>query len=222
MSKSKGNVVNPDEYIKNFGADALRMYLMFLGPYEEGGDFRDTGIHGITRFLRRVWDFADRVKFSKRNDESVERNIHKTVKKVTGDIENLGYNTAISALMILMNELEKNSLVVTKEQFKTFLKLLAPFAPHITEELWSSLGGKGFIHQEKWPGYDRDLLKENTFELLIQVDGKLRAKIMVSAGITENKAKELVFTNPTVMRYISNKGIKKIIFVPNRLINIVT
>ena len=222
MSKSKGNVVNPDEYIKNFGADALRMYLMFLGPYEEGGDFRDTGIHGITRFLRRVWDFADRVRFSKKNDELVERNIHKTVKKVTGDIENLGYNTAISALMILMNELEKNSLVVTKEQFKTFLKLLAPFAPHITEELWSSLGGKGFIHQEKWPRYDSDLLEENTFELLIQVDGKLRAKIMVSAGITENKAKELVFTNPTVMRYISNKGIKKIIFVPNRLINIVT
>ncbi len=222
MSKSKGNVVNPDEYIKMFGADTLRMYLMFLGSFEEGGDFRDTGLRGITRFLNRVWDFADRVEFSKKSNESVERSVHKAIKKVTNDVETLGYNTAISALMILMNELEKNSEAVTKEQFKNFLKLLAPFTPYITEELWSLLHGKSSIHQGKWPNYDTQLIQEESFELLIQVNGKLRAKTKVHVGISENKAKEIVFANQSVMKYIGENGIKKIIFVPNRLINIVT
>ncbi len=222
MSKSKGNVVNPDEYIKNFGADALRMYLMFLGPYEDGGDFQDTGIRGVTRFLKRVWDFGKADKFAKAKNDSVEKMIHKTIKKVTDDIENLAYNTAISAIMILMNEFESNSGGVGKEQFKVFLKLLSPFAPHITEELWEALHGKNSIHKERWPKYEADLAKENTFELLIQVDGKLRAKTTVNIGISEGKAKEIAFTNEAVMKHITNKGIKKIIFVPNRLLNIVT
>ena len=222
MSKSKGNVINPDEYIKNFGADALRMYLMFLGPYEDGGDFQDTGIRGVTRFLKRVWDLGKADKFAKAKNDSVEKIIHKTMKKVTDDIENLAYNTAISAIMILMNEFESNSGGVGKEQFRVFLKLLSPFAPHITEELWETLGGKSSIHKEKWPKYEAGLAKEDTFELLIQVDGKLRAKTTVSIGISEGKAKEIAFTNEAVMKYIANKGIKKMIFVPNRLLNIVT
>lgn len=222
MSKSKGNVVNPDEYIKNFGADALRMYLMFLGPFEDGGDFRDTGIRGITRFLNRVWDFGQAHKFAKSENKLLLKTLHKTIKKITDDIETLGYNTAISSLMILLNEFEKNSECVTKEQFKDFLKLLSPFAPHIAEELWEMHGGRDSIHKEKWPQYDSNLAREETFELLIQIDGKLRAKVVAEVGITEGKAKEKALTQPEVMKHISDKGIKKIIFVPNRLLNIVT
>jgi len=222
MSKSKGNVVNPDEYIKNFGADALRMYLMFLGPYEDGGDFRDTGIRGVTRFLNRVWDFGTRKKFAVKKNGDIDKVLHRTIKKLTGDIGTLSYNTSISALMMLLNEFEKKEYSTTKEQFTEFLKLLAPFAPHITEELWFALGGKGSIHKEKWPKYIARLATENVFELLIQVDGRLRAKVMVKAGLSENEAKEIALSSEAVKKYLSKSGMKKIIFVPNRLINIVT
>ena len=134
MSKSKGNVVNPDEYIANFGADTLRMYLMFLAPFEQGGDFRDSGVLGIERFLKRVWNLADNIVPVKTGTQDGKKNLlHKTIKKVTEDIENLHYNTAISALMILLNGFDDEA---TKDDFEVFLKLLAPFAPHITEEIW--------------------------------------------------------------------------------------
>ena len=221
MSKSKGNVINPDDYIKNFGADALRMYLMFLGPFEDGGDFSDTGIRGVIRFLNRVWDIGKDKKFGVKKDSILEKALHRAIKKLTDGIDNLGYNTSIATLMSLLNEFEKKPYSVTKEQFTSFLKLLAPFAPHITEELWAALGGKGSIHKALWPKYNPKLSRENAFELLIQVNGKLRAKVTVDSGITEAQAKEVALSNEAVKRYLSKSGLKKVIFVPNRLINLV-
>ncbi len=221
MSKSKGNVINPDEYIKSFGADALRMYLMFLGPFEAGGDFRDSGIQGITRFLNRVWDFGSKNKFANKGGGAPDRALHRTIKKVSEDIENLGYNTAISALMILLREFEGNPAIVSKAQFGEFLKLLAPLAPYIAEELWTNLGNKKTIHLEKWPAYNPKLIKENTFELVVQVNGKFRATVFAEAGIGEKEASGLALKAPAVVNYLSGKAIKKTIFVPGRLINFV-
>ena len=221
MSKSKGNVVSPDEYIKNFGADALRMYLMFLGPFEDGGDFSDGGVKGITRFLERVWVIGQTKKFAPKAEGALEASVNKTIKKVGGDIEFLSYNTAISTLMILLNDFEKHSGAITKKQFESFLKLLSPFAPHLTEELWSQLKNKKTIHKQMWPKYNEKLFKEDYFDLVIQINGKFRAKAKASIGLTEKEALVLALKDPSVERYISGKNITKIVFVPNRLINLV-
>ncbi len=216
MSKSKGNVVNPDYYIKKFGADALRMYLMFLAPFEQGGDFRDAGILGVVRFLERAWKFSDRVQ---KADNKNQLLFHKTIKKITEDIESLHYNTAISALMILLNGMEEK--VTDKNEFGAFLQLLAPFAPHITEELWHKLGNKNSIHISKWPTYDEKLIIENTYDLVVQVNGKLRAIISVSVGTDENNAKEIALKDTNVRTSLAGKVPRKTIFVQNRLINFV-
>ncbi len=213
MSKSKGNVINPDEYIKNFGADTLRIYLMFIAPFEQGGDFRDSSILGIARFLERVW----KLKPSEKNGG--EKLINKTVKKITEDIEKLHYNTAISALMILLNDFEK--VGVTAKQHETFLKLLAPLAPHITEELWRELGNKDSIHKAPWPGYDPKLIKEENFELIAQINGKMRGIINMKIGVSQKEAEEIALELPNVKEFIAGKKIKKTIFVKDRLINFV-
>jgi leucyl-tRNA synthetase len=226
MSMSKGNVVNPDEYIKNFGADALRTYLMFLAPFEQGGDFRDQSILGITRFLDRVWKMAQG-KWQVADSKS-ERLVHQTVKKVTEDVETLNYNTAVSTLMICLNAFEEGG--VARTQYSTFLKLLAPFAPHMTEEIWQDLArGKGqrvkgkfrSIHQEKWPKYDPKLLVADTFTLVIQVNGKTRDSVVVPADISENEARELALTREKVKPFVGSQPPKRHIYVPQRLINIV-
>ncbi len=233
MSKSKGNVVNPDEYIKNFGADTLRMYLMFLAPFEYGGDFRDGGIIGIKRFLERVWKFGAEAKFQKSTtgNNKIKRAVHATIKKVTEDISELRYNTAISALMILLNEFEANTGAISKEDFEIFLKLLAPFAPYITEEVWhrTQINADGnadkrryaSIHLAKWPEYDEKLLKAETFTLIIQVNGKVRDVIEAQAGISKEDAEKLALGREKIENIIKSSAVKKIIYVPGRLINIV-
>lgn len=226
MSKSRGNVVNPDEYIKKFGTDALRMYLMFLAPFEQGGDFRDAGILGITRFLDRAWRLFQShnggLGLSRIGVSELDRSIHQTVKKVTEDIENLHYNTAISALMILLNEMEKNSQKLTKVDLGVFLRLLSPFAPFITEDLWKNiLGGKDSIHFSKWPEYDSEIMEDNSFVLIVQVNGKVRDQIEAEKGLSKNKAEKIALKSEKAKKYIMNKKPKKIIFVPDRLINIV-
>jgi len=220
MSKSKGNIVNPDEYIKNFGADTLRMYLMFLAPFEMGGDFRDQAIMGVARFLERVWRFCSKKQkvASKMANSKNLAVLHQTIKKITEDIEKLHYNTAISALMILLNVLEKGA---NDEDKKTFLKLLAPFAPHISEELWHQMGGKNSIHKENWPEYDSKLIKEENFELLIQINGKLRNKVVVRRGVGQAEVEKLVLAQEKVKKWIGTNKVQKIIFVPDRLINII-
>ncbi|TSC78122.1 MAG: leucyl-tRNA synthetase [Parcubacteria group bacterium Gr01-1014_33] len=241
MSKSKGNVVNPDEYIRAYGADALRMYLMFLGPFEQGGDFRDTGIKGITRFLERVWRFGQvqisqnlrsQIPISKKvpNPKSkIQKILHQTTKKVTEDIENLQYNTAISALMVLLNEFESNKEKVSGEDINVFLKLLAPFAPHISEELWQRIFSTTYnlqpttfrsIHLELWPKYNPKLIQEDTFELVIQVNGKLRGRATLPMGAKEKEAKDAAMQIEQVRKFLTTEP-KKIIFVQNKLINFV-
>ena len=227
MSKSKGNVVNPDEYYQKFGADTLRMYLMFLGPFEQGGDWQDLGILGIKRFLEKVWNLS--AKIDKTNNKTTAL-AHQTIKKVTEDLENLKYNTAVSALMIFANKMAENSENRTFGNFKIFLLLLAPFAPHLSEELWSSFAKasedkhfdvKNSIHNQSWLKYDSKLIKEEKTFLVIQINGKVRDKIEVEADISEKKAKELALSQEKIKKWIMGKEIKKVIFIPGKLINLV-
>ena len=224
MSKSKGNIVNPDEYIKMYGADTLRTYLMFAGPFSQGGDFRDEGVSGITRFLNRILKLREKVRGY---DETASNPVllHKTIKKVTQDIEFLRYNTAISALMILVNDFESRD-VLSKIEYDVLLKLMAPFAPHLVEELWQDINEQKFskknsVHLQSWPNYDPEQLKEDTYVLVIQINGKVRGKVRVSAGISEEEAKEGALKQVFVRPYLEGKEMEKFIFVPGRLINFV-
>ncbi len=221
MSKSKGNIVVPDAYIRKFGADTLRTYLMFLGPFNQGGDFYDSGIEGIFRFINRVWTMFN----SKLSDETQKESVkwmHKSIKRVTEDIENLRYNTAVAGLMEWYNFLAKQK-AVSKEEAVTFLKLLAPFSPHMTEELYSKIAGdKKSIHISEWPQYISEYLEENQKTIIIQVNGKFRGSIIVESSeikdqsLVEKKAKDL----KNVQSYIS-KGTKKIIYIEGKVINFV-
>ena len=225
MSKSRGNVVNPDDYFMAYGADAMRMYLAFMSPLTEDGDFRDDGIRGITRFLGRVWNYyngartSDVQRTSDVHDVSeTVRLTHKTVKKVSEDIESLSYNTAISALMILLTQMEK-----AQSSFAdvAFLLMLAPFAPHITEEIFELRGSKESIHKAPWPKYNPAMIQDETFELVIQINGKVRDMVEAPIDITEEAARSLALAREKVKTLLSGTAPKKIIFVPKRLINIV-
>lgn len=216
MSKSKGNVVNPDEYIRKFGADTLRMYLMFLAPFEQGGDFRDEGIMGAARFLERFWKFIQSEDSEKKKNLTI---LHQTIKKVTGDIENLHYNTAISALMILLNKLEGGA---SRKEKEIFLKLLAPFAPHITEELWNTLKfGDGSIHLSDWPEYDPALCVEATLTIAVQVNGKMRTTLELPSGVKEEEAVAFALKESKIKDALQGKEPKRTIYVAGRLINFV-
>jgi leucyl-tRNA synthetase len=225
MSKSRGNVINPDELVEKFGADSLRLYEMFMGPLEDAKPWQVDGIVGVHRFLNRVWNLISekrKVKSEKEQQENknLERLLHKTIKKVTEDIENFHFNTAISALMILVNEVEKSpSLEIGN--WKLVIKLLFPFAPHIAQELWQKLGNENLLDNEKWPEYDEKLIVEDEFELLIQVNGRLRDKVMVAKNITQEEAEKLVLAREKVQEFIGKAKPKKVIFVAGRLINLV-
>ena len=205
MSKSKGNVVNPDEYFQKYGADPVRMYLMFLGPFSEGGDWSDKGIVGISRFLNRVWNA--------KTGSAREVLQHKTIKKVTEDMEGLRYNTAIAALMEYFNEIA----VIDK----TLLLLLAPLAPHITAELWERSEYKGNMHEQAWPKYDAKNIVEKKIQLVLQINGKVRDVVEVEADISEKDAKEIALQSEKIQKWLVDKKIKKTIVVPGKLVNIV-
>ncbi len=216
MSKSKGNVINPDDYVRNFGADTLRMYLMFLAPFEDGGDFRDQAILGLERFLKRVWNYEPG---TEKNQATLVA-LHKAIKKVGDDIAALHYNTAVSTLMIALNSMEE--LAATQDEFEMFLKLLAPFAPHITEEIWRErLGHTTSIHREAWPEYDAALLKEESVMLVVQVNGRTRAAVPAPADVDQPAAEALARANPAIQTYLADGTPKKIIYVPGKLINFV-
>ena len=222
MSKSKGNVINPDEYVALYGADALRLYLMFLAPLEDGGDFRDSGMRGMAKFLNRVWQMFSRDAVS---GSETEKLVHQAVKKVSEDIEALKFNTAISQLMILLNAFEKNGS--TRESRETFLKLLAPFAPHITEELWHmALRNEASIHTSAWPIYDARLAAGETVEIGVQVDGKLRATVTLAPNAPENDARAAALADERVRKYVPDPSadgrIARVIYVPGRIINVIT
>ena len=224
MSKSLGNVINPDDVVAQFGADALRMFEMFMGPLEDSKKWDTKGIIGIYRFLERTWNFISKIKNQKSKtqikNQKLENRIHKTIKKVTEDIEMLKFNTAISSMMILINEFAKEE-EIAQEDFETFLKLLSPFAPHIAEEIWQQLGHNKSVFTEKWPQFDKNLVKDETIELVIQINGKVRDKIEVATDIFEEEAKKIALASEKIKTILSGQEPKKVIFVRGRLINIV-
>jgi len=226
MSKRWGNIVSPDDIVKEYGADSLRLYEMFMGPFDQMIPWDTRNIVGVKRFLERVWKIQSKVVKSIKSVKlqenfKLERLIHKTIKKVTEDIENFHFNTAVSGLMILLNEMEKEPEIFNF-QFSIFNKLLSPFAPHIAEELWSDIGGKKSIHLEKWPVFDVSKTAENSFKLVVQIDGKARDFFEVPAGISEDEAKALTLKRENVKKWVGDKRIEKTIYVPNKIISIVT
>lgn len=220
MSKSKGNVVNPNDMVREYGADALRTYEMFIGDYSKDAAWNESGLKGCFKFLNRVWNLQEKVKEENRGTSLLESIIHKTIKKVTEDIENLDYNTAVSALMILLNEYEKQESI-GREDYKILLQLLNPFAPHMTEELAEILKYDSEISAMAWPAYEEAKMIEETFTLVVQVNGKVRGKIETDADTTEEEMKEKAKQIENVKVFIDGKKIIKEIVIPKKLVNIV-
>ena len=233
MSKSKGNVVSPDELIEKYGADTVRLYTLFIAPPEKDAEWSDRGVEGAYRFLGRVWRIADKIRSlksqnEKEPDKKLERKIHQTIKKVTESCEKgFRFNTAISSVMELINEMyaivdNKGANSTTlKEAVKTVILLLSPFVPHIAEELWQKIGKKGSILKEKWPSYDENLIVEDVVDVPIQINGKLRSKISTPINSKEEVLKEKAVNDPKIKNYLKEVNIKKWIIIPNKLINIV-
>ena len=225
MSKSKGNVVNPDEYIDRYGADTFRTYLMFLGPYQEGGDFREAGIVGPQRFLSRVFDAVEAAVEGEQSgfpDPDAERAIHQTIRQVTDDFESLSFNTAIAALMELLNVLRAAGRVPTRDEVEPLVVMLGPIAPHLAEELWEMLGkASSLFEQAPWPDYDPSKLITDTVDLPVQVNGKLRGTITVVRGASEDSVREAALADEAVKRHTDGTEIVKTIYIPDRLLNLV-
>jgi leucyl-tRNA synthetase len=221
MSKSKGNVVNPDEYIAKWGADTLRMHLLFSGVYTEGGNFQDSAVNGIYRFTHRIWNLFEKVDDSQPNDKDLTE-MYKTVKKITEAIEEIKFNVAIAALMEWLNYLSRKEKIA-KQEYKTFLALLAPFAPHITEELWEMLGEEYSIHTQKWPEFDASKLTEDKVKVVVQINSKVRDVIEVNTenakdqSFVESEAKK----SPKVAKFLEGVEVKKVIYVPSKVLNFV-
>ncbi len=238
MSKRWGNVINPDDIIEKFGADSIRLYEMFMGPFTQNIAWSTKGVVGVSRFLDRVWrlytriatnksPYAPFIKGGNANSHKLNSLLHKTIKKVTEDIESFKFNTAISQMMIFVNELEKKKEIPIIH-YSLFLILLSPFAPHLAEELWSKLGhhrqsgtGKESIFKEKWPEYDKNLIKDEMIKLVIQINGKVRDMIEADADVSEEEAKKLALASEKVKKWIKGSEVKKVIFVKRRLINLV-
>ncbi len=220
MSKSRGNVVNPDEIVENYGADTMRVYEMFIGDFEKAAPWSQASIKGSKRFLEKVWALSDMVIEGETYRPELETEFHRTIKKVTEDIENLKMNTAIAALMSLYNSIYATGKI-TKAEFKTFIILLNPFAPHITEELWTIVGFEGMLNGTKWPTYDEAKCVDSTVEIVVQINGKIRARLNVAADISAPDAIALAKAENAVIAEISGKNIIKELYVPKKLVNIV-
>ena len=237
MSKSRGNVITPDEYVSELGADTVRAYLMFVAPWEQGGDWNDRGLSGISRWFNRIWKLVlepysprangrDKLTSSKAL-KGLQRITHQTIKKVTDDLEKIRFNTMIAALMEFTNYLTKakETGVVSSSDWgvaiDVLLRLLAPTAPHLAEELWQRIGCDYSIHNQDWPRWDEDLTKDAEITLVVQVNGKLRDRIVVSASVIEDEARQIALGRDRVKDYIESKEIINVVYVPGRLVNVV-
>lgn len=228
MSKSKGNVVNPDEVVAEYGADAVRAYLMFIGPWEQGGPWSSTGIEGVIRFLNRVWSIVvDEAARAEGDTKAVRRAAHLAVKEITEDFEQFQFNTAVAELMTLSNVLGKNKSADVvqspewKEAITKMLLLLAPIAPHISEELWQRSGGEGSIHLQTWPSYDESALVQDTVTMAVQVNGKVRAQIQVAATASNDDILAVAKADENVVKHLVGGEIKREIVVPKKIVNLV-
>ncbi|PYO90363.1 MAG: leucine--tRNA ligase [Gemmatimonadetes bacterium] len=218
MSKSRGNVVVPDTYVKEWGADTFRMYLMFLGPFQEGGDFRDEGIVGIRRFLEKVWALVH--ERGTKSAAAAEQKLHRTIRKVTAETEALQYNTAIAAMMEYVNELRERG-AGSKQLLEPLVIMLAPYAPHIAEELWEASGNQESVFQAPWPSYDERLASAGNVEIAVQVNGKLRSRLTVPRGMAERDVLARVLADEVVKKFVDGQKVKKVIYVQDRLVNLV-
>jgi len=220
MSKSKGNVINPDEIVDRLGGDTVRLYLAFIGPYNEPGNYPwdPNGVVGVRRFLERVWRLQDSLQNSESNE--ITKLLHKTIQKVTIDAERLKFNTAISAMMIYVTSAEKTG--ITRESFENFLRLLSIFAPHISEELYSLQGNKQSIHKQPWPIVDKIQLIDDTVTIGIQINGKRRADYDFQTDASQDDVENIVLNEVKELeQHLKNLDIAKIIYVPGRIVNIV-
>ena len=220
MSKSRGNVVNPDKVIDNYGADTLRMYEMFIGDFEKSAPWSENGVKGCRRFIDRAYKMMDFMNDSDDYSKDLLTIMHKTIKKVTNDFETLKFNTAIAQLMAFSNAVYLKGSI-TKKEMQSFLILLNPVSPHITEEMWTLCGFDGYIHEKSWPEYDEDKTIDDEIEIVVQVNGKIKAKIMISSDMSKQEMESLVETEDAIIEVLEGKKPKKIIAVPKRLINIV-
>ncbi len=219
MSKSKGNVIDPDKVVEEVGSDTVRGYLAFIGPYNEPGHYpwNPDGVVSIRKFLERVYSLKDAIKEEELSE--LEKLLHKTIKKVREDAERLKFNTAISAMMVFAREAQKG---INKSQLESFVKLLAPFAPHLAEELWQeALGKSESVHLQEFPQYDENLAKDDSVKIGVQINGKVRAEIEISPDATEDEVKDLALSNEKIQRHLQDKEIKKFIYVPGKIVNIV-
>jgi leucyl-tRNA synthetase len=220
MSKRWGNVVNPDEVVKNVGADTLRVYEMFMGPFELEISWSTDNMVGSRRFLERVWKLQDKISLNKVESKEFETLLHKTIKKITEDIVNFNFNTVISALMILINAAEKIKL--SKNDYEIILKLLAPFAPHMTEEIWANLKHGKSIHLESWPDFDPKKLISEKLTIVVQINGKARATFETPIGSTQAEVEKIAFALPEISKWLVSKEIKKKMFIKEKILSIIT
>ena len=222
MSKSRGNVINPDEIVEEYGGDAMRLYEMFMGPLEAVKPWQTEQIAGVVRFQARVHALAargvsDEVPMSK----ETARLMHQTVQKVTSDIESLSFNTAISAMMVFSSHLHSLPGPVPREPLEKLALLLSPFAPHLGEEVWSMRGASQSLAYEAWPLYDEALCVEDTVKMAVTVNGKVRAQIELAKGASEEEARALALSEASLAKWVEGKELKKFIYVPGRIVNLV-
>ena len=220
MSKSRGNVINPDDIVKDFGADTFRTYEMFIGAFDQATPWSMQGVKGCYKFLERVWNLQKIMVNGDEYSKELESLFHKTIKKVTEDIDKMKFNTAIATLMSLINDITKLNRI-TKGEYKTLLVLLNPIAPHMTEELWEKISGKGTIASSNYPKYDEAKTQDSEIEMVVQINGKVRDKIIVGADEAQDVVKEKVLTNEKIIALIEGKEIVKVIVIPKKIVNIV-
>lgn len=221
MSKSRGNVINPDDVVNEFGADALRLYEMFMGPLEAVKPWQTSQLAGVVRFRDRVMALLDRKISSAEPTGGVLGDMHKTIKKVTEDIDRMSFNTAISSLMIFSNKLSSLEGDLPIKAVEALILLVSPFAPHMAEEAWERLGHATSLGKEPWPTYDASLCQDSTAVVAIQVSGKVRAKIEMGLDLSQEDAMSLAVANPSVAKYTSDASVKSIVYIPGKILNIV-
>ena len=234
MSKSRGNVVSPDEYVAKYGADSIRCYLMFLGPWDQGGEWSDSGLNGVVRWINRAYEIVLRDQSvleqnirSAESEQSLNRTLHQTIKRVSEDLEKFKFNTAIAALMEFTNALNSHwnnkqiGCDAWTDSIRNLVLMLAPFAPHLAEELWEKTSNEYSIHSKSFPKWKPEFVKEDTFNLVIQINGKVRDKVLADATIDESQAKEIALSRDNIFKYVDGKSIKRCIYIQKKLINIV-
>ncbi|HBI64700.1 MAG TPA: leucine--tRNA ligase, partial [Clostridiales bacterium] len=219
MSKSLGNVVNPDETIDEYGADTMRLYEMFIGDFEKSAAWSQKAIKGCRRFIERVWSLFDKIQPGDAYSAENEVAMHRTIQKVSEDIENLKMNTAIAQMMTLLNQLYDKG--VNRAEYRTLLALLNPFAPHVTEELWQMLGESDLLSLHTWPSFDESKTVESTIEIAVQVNGKVKGKVVLPTDCAKDEALAAAMADAKIQSAIAGKNVVKSIVVPNKIINLV-